>query len=211
MEKFLYYPVRQPINQTNLFGANPAQYKPLGNNGHPGNDFEAPSGTPLLAPCDGEAFYCFDKNGGDGIYIRYTDGTNYCNVILWHMWPKGNTTYPFSIPTDGTITKVKAGQMLGYTDNSGAPIESTGPHLHLGVMITNSSWTALAPENGFMGCVDPAPFYNGLFAADISAIEAAVTTATNVVAQIVSSTDITPQQKSNYLQQIWNDIKGLFG
>ena len=82
----LFYPVKDPINQSNLFGANPAEYKPLGQAGHPGNDFEAPTGTKIYSPCDGNAFYVKDSLGGDGIWIRTTDeeGNNY-NIILWHM------------------------------------------------------------------------------------------------------------------------------
>src|ERR1700733_4240531 len=131
----LFYPVKDPINQTNLFGANPAEYKPLAQAGHPGNDFESVSGTPVYAPCDGDAFYTIDSLGGDGIWIRTpSHAAPQYNIILWHMWPKGDPKYPFAIKTDGSTTKVKAGDLLGYSDNSGFPRESTGPHLHLGVM-----------------------------------------------------------------------------
>lgn len=164
----LYYPVKNPINPTNPFGTPSPMYTALGQKGHPGQDYEAPSGTPLYAPCDGDAFYAFDKNGGDGIYIRYPSNTApIYNIILWHMYPKGNVEFPFKIATDGSITSIKAGQLLGYTDNSGYPTESDGSHLHIGVMPCNQYGQALDPANGYLGCVDPASFWNGLFAEDI--------------------------------------------
>ena len=226
MEPFLFFPVKNPINQSNLFGANPAQYKPLGQNGHPGNDFEAPTGTPIYSPCDGNAFYCTDSLGGDGIWIRTTDasGQNY-NIILWHMptpadpAPQGVTSakdYPFQIPTDRSIVPVKAGQLLGYSDDSGyhpAPqeSESTGPHLHLGVMPADKNWIALAPNNGFLGCSDPTPFYTGKFAQDI-AIEQQVVEKTAAVVSLVSqATDqqIPHAEKLSILQTIEQFIKSL--
>jgi Peptidase family M23 len=208
----LYYPVKDPINQTNLFGANPAQYAPLGQKGHPGNDFESVSGTPLYAPCDGDAFYTTDKYGGDGIWIRTPNNASpQYNVILWHMWPKGSAQYPFQIPTDGSVTPVKAGQLLGYTDNSGAPVESTGPHLHLGVIPCDDTGAALNPNNGFDGCVDPAPFFNGEYAEDIAVKAAVVEKSSQVVELISTATDaqIPHQDKLALLTQIETFLRSL--
>lgn len=180
MTPFLFYPVKDRINSQNLFGANPAEYLPLGQNGHPGNDFESVTGTPLYCPVDGLARYNWDSLGGDGIWIKTTQqGQNY-NIILWHMPTLSNSgiptvsnasQYPFQIPTDGNYYSVKAGQLLGYTDNSGyhptGPSESTAQHLHLGIMPANENWAAENPHNGYLGCISPTPFYNGLFAEDI--------------------------------------------
>lgn len=209
---FLYYPVKQPINQQNLFGANPSEYLPLKQNGHPGNDFEAPSGTPLYAPCDGDAFYTTDSDGGDGIWIRTpSNAAPQFNVILWHLFPKGTASYPFQIPTDGSVTPVKAGQLLGYTDNSGYPKESTGPHLHLGVMPCDSTGAALSPKNGFDGCVDPAPYFNGLYAQDISTVVEVVAKSAQVVNLVQTATDaeIPHAQKLSILLEIEQFIQSL--
>lgn len=210
MSKFLDYPVRNPINQANLFGENPAQYKPLGQAGHPGNDFEAPTGTPVFAPCDGVAFYTRDTLGGDGIWIRTTDSDgNHYNVILWHMPTVGTpigAQYPYSIPTDNFImTPVKRGQKIGYTDNSGFPGESTGAHLHVGVQPCSASWIALAPTNGYLGCVDPQQFYTGNFADEVNMLPAAiaaVNTASAIVAQVKQAPSITSEDKSSLLDEI---------
>jgi murein DD-endopeptidase MepM/ murein hydrolase activator NlpD len=168
---FLYFPVKNPIDQQNLFGTSNAMYTALGQKGHPGIDFECPSGTPVYAPCDGDVFYVTDKDGGCGLWIRTPsndpDNLKY-NVILWHMYPKDTEGFPYAIPTDGSVTGVKAGQMLGYSDNSGYPIESTGPHLHVGLMPCDSTGEAISPTNGYLGCIDPAPWFNGEYAEDIN-------------------------------------------
>jgi murein DD-endopeptidase MepM/ murein hydrolase activator NlpD len=198
----LFYPVKDPINQANLFGANPAEYKPLGQAGHPGNDFESVSGTPVYAPCDGDAFYTIDSLGGDGIWIRTpSNAAPQYNVILWHMWVKGDPKYPFAIKTDGSTTKVKAGDLLGYSDNSGFPRESTGPHLHMGVMPCDATGAALEPKNGFLGCVDPTSFYNGKFAQDI-AIEEQIVQRSAAVVTAISQTPIPAAQKISLLDEI---------
>jgi len=199
----LNYPVKNKINDANLFGANPAYYlKALGQNGHPGIDFECPLGTPLYSPCDGAVFYTTDALGGDGLWIRWPDNVKpQYNIILWHMPAAGNPTYPFQVPTDKNVYPVKAGQFLGYTGNSGYPKESSGPHLHLGVIPCDSTGAALNPNNGYKGCVDPMPFFNGLYAEDINTVHQILDTeaqATNLIAQ----TPLTNQEKLSLLAKI---------
>ena len=42
--------------------------------------------------------------------------------------PNGETDDAFKIPTgEAVVTPLKAGQLLGYSDDSGSPLESTGP------------------------------------------------------------------------------------
>lgn len=170
MPKFLYNPTASNvINQG--FGANPDYYaKFLDTNGNPekghnGIDFFASHATPLYAICDGQAFYASDAHGGDGIYIFTTapDGSKYY-VINWHLCSKDDPLYAPTIPTDGTWIQVKAGQLIGYTDNSGAPYESSGDHLHLGLMPLNAMGQTANPGNGYGGCIDPTPYFNGIYA-----------------------------------------------
>jgi len=206
----LYYPVKNPINQQNLFGAKEDFAASTGQLGHPGIDFECPMYTPVYAPCDGNAFYVTDKYGGCGIYIRTLD--NAYNIILWHMVPAGTPGYPYSITaSDFVLTPVKAGQLLGYSGDSGYPAESSGPHLHVGMMPLNSALTALNPTNGYMGCVNPLPFFNAKFAQDIPALEAVVATASTVVQDIATDTTDTPAQKISWLQQLSLWLQSIFG
>ncbi len=166
----LSYPIA-PIHVNQGFGENPAYYarfhdefgKP--EKGHMGIDFMAAHGTPLYAPCDGNATYVVDEHGGDGIHLTFSDNNQWYKVILWHMCAKDDPTYPFTIPTDGSATYVKRGQLLGYTDNSGAPFESSGDHLHFGLVpLKADGIRILNPGNGFGGCVDPMPFFDGSYA-----------------------------------------------
>ena len=163
----LWYPVK-PLYVNQPFGASPEYYArfkdTLGNpyKGHMGLDLQASHGEPVYAPCDGKAVYIQDSHGGDGFYI-YTEG--YC-VILWHLCSKDDPLYKPLIPCDGSLTPVKVGQLIGYADNTGAPFESSGDHLHVGLFPTNSAKLPLDPANGFGGNVDPAPFFNRFFAVD---------------------------------------------
>ena len=211
----LFYPVKNPIDQQNLFGTTSPMYTALGQKGHPGIDFECPSGTPVYAPCDGGAFYVTDKDGGCGLWLRYPNNQPdvQFTIILWHMYPKDtpNTNnlkgFPYNVPTDGSVTQVKAGDLLGYSDNSGYPIESTGPHLHLGVIPCDNIGGAISPDNGYLGCVNPMPFFNGQYAEDINnppqiPTPAVIQTATQAVDLIAGNHIATPEVKETLLQEI---------
>lgn len=207
----LYYPIKN-FTVIQGFGVNPTYYskfidacgKP--EKGHMGVDLQAPSGTPLHAPCDGTAQYLEDAHGGDGIHIRVYDG-NYYRVILWHLYGKNEVLKPL-IPTDGSLVQVKAGQLIGYTDNSGAPYESSGPHLHVGVMACGPDYTALEPCNGFGGCIDVAPFWNGEYAEDLIK-EQIVEKASEAVNLISQDTQTPASVKVGWLQKIFDWINNL--
>lgn len=204
----LWYPVKDPINQQNLFGANAAWYQEhLAQNGHPGIDFECPLYTPIYAPCEGDAFYASDKYHGDGIYIRVpNNGRPQANIILWHLPDRSDTKHWVIPSANGVVTHVKAGQLIGYTGNSGYPQESSGPHLHVGYLPCDFTGAPLNPNNGFGGCVDPMPFFNGKFAQDYATAEQALQTAQ----QVIASPDLTPIQKIQTANAIVAFIRWLF-
>lgn len=204
MNPSLYYAVK-PLGINQWFGANPVYYAKFldaqGNpqKGHMGIDFFAPHATPLYAPCDGDAFYTFDAHGGDGIYIRYpNNAVPTHDIILWHLCSKDDPQYKPLIKTDGSITSVKAGQLIGYTDNSGAPYESSGDHLHFGLLPTDKTGAPLNPGNGYGGCIDPAPYLNGKFAEDINTVSIAVAESSLIANEIVSA-PISQQDKFSLL------------
>lgn len=188
----LWFPVR-PFVLVQPFGGNPDYYArfldPYGQpeKGHMGVDLLAPHATPLYAPCDGTAFYVTDAHGGDGIYIKTTDGVNLYFVILWHLCSKDDPQYKPLIPTDGR-TEVKTGQLIGYTDNTGAPFESSGDHLHFGLAPIDDREQLLYPRNGYGGCIDPTPYFNNYFATDstkvISILKRMVDLLTNFISSI---------------------------
>lgn len=171
--KFLYYPLKS-WTLIQGFGSNPAYYAKFldkeGNpvKGHMGLDVVASHGTPLYAACEGMAFYVSDDHGGDGIYISALVNGQGFYVINWHLCSKDDSVYKPLIPTDGSWTPVKAGQLIGYTDNTGAPFESSGDHLHLGLAPLSPNGAIADPLNGYGGCVDPISYFNGLYAPEIT-------------------------------------------
>lgn len=91
--------------------------------GHNGIDFEAPTGTRLYAPHDGEITEIWNR---DGRGIRLT-GNEYESLFLhlkdWNC---------------NLGDKVKQGDLIGYTDNTGR--YTTAPHLHWGVKPINGGY-----------------------------------------------------------------------
>jgi murein DD-endopeptidase MepM/ murein hydrolase activator NlpD len=163
-----------PVSINQAFGANPAYYaKFLDANGNPekghmGVDFMAGHGQPVYAPHDGFAFYVTDAHGGDGVYLRFEDedvSGKWWTVILWHLCAKGDPQYAPRVDTIGR--QVKKGDLLGFADNTGAPFESSGDHLHFGLVPCDQYGTFLYPGNGFGGCVNPLPYFDGSSAAPV--------------------------------------------
>ncbi len=173
----LYYPVK-PMHVVQTFGNDPVYYARFkdrfGNpeKGHMGIDCEAPHGKPVYAPCDGMVYFEKDSHGGEGMIVRtaadtYNGLPAFYNVIHWHLCGDTDPKYPSPIPLDGKQYPVKAGDLIGHADNTGAPFESSGDHLHLGLCPFNLAGNAINASNGFNGCIDPAPYFNGLYAEDI--------------------------------------------
>lgn len=108
-----------------------------GGAGHMGMDFSTGSvtGIPVVAPADGIVLYSYnggcDNNGYSSCGIPSGGGNN---TLL--LTKKGNTIYamPFYHLTSATKsanTRVKQGDIIGYSGNSG---NSTGPHTHVEVI-----------------------------------------------------------------------------
>lgn len=174
----LYIPVK-PNQWNQAFGADPSYYSKFhdifGNplKGHDGIDFFAPHGTPVFAAHDGMIHFERDSHGGEGMAIHDTKG-GYDNIVgfpitmYWHLI--GDTEpskYPSPIKTDGQSYPVKAGDLIGYSDNTGAPYESSGDHLHFGLFSVDANENTYNLRNGTNGRIDPAPYFNGTFAQDI--------------------------------------------
>ena len=165
----LYYPCRpHRINQK--FGENAnAFYKQLGMTGHNGIDLYALDGTPIRASHDGVVtFTGEDGSGGLGVVIRTEDKFDYqgadvhFKTIYWHL-KTGTTKVKAG-------QKVKVGTLLALADNTGM---STGSHLHFGLKPVYKGeydwqWFNLEQNNGYKGCIDPAPYWTGLLAENAS-------------------------------------------
>lgn len=146
----LVVPVNGPITQ--LFGGNPELYKKWGFPGHNGIDYGIPNGTPVNSAAAGVINQVSFENGGYGNYVKiaHKDGAKTYYTYYAHLASAAVTAGQ----------KVKAGQVIGYSNNTGA---STGPHLHFGLKIDG--------ENpAYKGYVDPMPYFTsgGVEDADIS-------------------------------------------
>ncbi|NPA43368.1 MAG: M23 family metallopeptidase [Chlorobi bacterium] len=82
---------------------------------HNGMDFTASTGTPVYATGDGTVYYA-GRGNGFGIHIKIDHGFGYQTVYA-HL----------SKMTVKKGDKVKRGQIIGYSGNTGL---SAGPHLH---------------------------------------------------------------------------------
>ena len=164
----LAYPLTS-ISVNQPFGANAAYYLAnFGTNGHMGIDFKAAHGTPVYAACDGWAHYEKDSHGGEGIYIRtnafdYQGSQATFRIVNWHLCGDTDPKYPSPIPLDGKEYPVKQGDLIGYADNTGAPYESTGDHLHFGLIPEALDGLIIDQQNGFGGCIDPMPYFDGTY------------------------------------------------
>lgn len=199
MPKFLYYPVR-PFAINQAFGVNGAYYQQNGINikGHNGIDLKAYHGQPVYAAHDGIAYFETDGNQGEGVVIVGSEAIPYdivtCQFTTNLLKPKVNfkTVYwhlcdEFKDPQcvspvliyqrayKGAGMPVKAGDLIGYADNTGL---STGDHCHWALKpIKNGSsggldatddgigaWENVSPANGYLGAIDQMPYLNGYYA-----------------------------------------------
>ena len=96
----------------------------IGSTNHKGVDIGTPMGTPVLAAKSGTVTWA-SWNGGYGNCIIISHG-NGNSTLYGHL-------SDYNVTTD---QQVKQGQVIGYSGNTG---NSTGPHLHFGI-IENNSW-----------------------------------------------------------------------
>lgn len=143
------------INQG--FGENRVSfYASLGMVGHNGLDLKASMKTETYATFDGQVSVSgIDSAGGEE--IRYVSepvtiqGMQYrLEAVHYHLSKRGKRVG----------TKVKKGDLIGLTGNSGK--YTTGPHLHYGLKVnyrknSNQAWQK-DYTNGYKGAIDPIPF-----------------------------------------------------
>lgn len=113
---FARYPLtRQPKISSHF---NPARRHPVTKRvaPHRGVDFALPTGTPIIAPSDGEVVKVAYQANGAGRYIVLKHGRNYKTVYM-HLSK--------ALVKPGQ--QVKRGERIALSGNTG---RSTGPHLH---------------------------------------------------------------------------------
>lgn len=134
---------------TQTYGANPSYYGQfyiygVKMKGHEGVDWATPTGVKILAPFDGKVLRAGWQN----------DFPNYGNAVcLWDPIQKCAVWYAHLSEVHvapGNI--VKKGTVMGKTGNTG---NSTGPHLHFGIVETDANGNRLNQYNGWGGFINP--------------------------------------------------------
>lgn len=103
-------------NRENPFGAKDTKYYPATHH-HIGSDFKVPSGTPIIAPEDGEMFKVVfnSARGNTGVFL-FHHGTDWA-IEFCHLK---------ELPKVGTF---KQGEVVAISGNTGSA--SSGAHLHV--------------------------------------------------------------------------------
>jgi hypothetical protein len=143
----------QPFIVNQFFGSNGEYYRLNGINidGHNGIDLRTFHGQTVYASHDGDAVYETDMKGGHGVVIK---AKGY-KTIYWHFVDPAKEPQ-YKSPIDNyKINPVKAGDLIGYADNTGL---STGDHLHWGLKLISDEGVTLNQGNGYLGAIDPLPF-----------------------------------------------------
>lgn len=103
---------------------------------HKGIDIGAPHGSKIVSVCNGRVLaYGYNSSMGNYVKIQHAD-----QVVSVYM-------HMSKIADISTGQTVSAGTVLGYVGSTGV---STGPHLHLGIMLNNdyvSPWNYLKRPN----------------------------------------------------------------
>lgn len=182
----LFFPVK-PLFLNQRFGVNPQTYAQFGLSGHNGLDLQASHGQPVYAAHDGTCYPEIDDHQGNGVVIRTDDEYDYkgqpthFKSIYWHL-----------VKADAVVRtgqKVKAGDLIGYADSTGF---STGDHLHFGFKPqawdeNNWTWYNIEQNNGFLGAIDPTPYFNGFFAEDAQKLFGLYATLISLLQKIIKT------------------------
>jgi murein DD-endopeptidase MepM/ murein hydrolase activator NlpD len=137
------YPL-DTLKQTQGWGENAAYYKQYGQQGHNGNDYGTPVGTPVKASENGVIH--FEGYGQNSPWMGGIAGV--CCIIDHGSVYTGYAHLASTIVNRGQA--VVKGQVIGYSGSTGA---STGPHLHFEFIGKPINF-----NNGFAGRLNPANY-----------------------------------------------------
>lgn len=140
----LYYPLALEAPLLQGFGERPHTYARFGMEGHNGLDLGVQRFTPVKAMANGTIRFA-----GEGIDEQIMgSAAGLCVLITHRGYLTGYAHLSKVYATAGT--KVKAGDVIGLSGNTGA---TTGAHLHLELLKT-----PLQLDNGYLGRCDPLPY-----------------------------------------------------
>jgi len=181
MTKFtLYYPITN-FYFSQRFGQNlNPLYKKLKMEGHNGDDLACVSGVNTRSAQEGWVKYCgWAGDAGWRIDIMSNDTFEYKGKQVYF-----STVYMHNLPDFPVKVgqKVKTGDIIAHAGSTGA---STGPHCHISLIPyekIGNVYTKLEPDNGYSGCIDPAPYWTGKTAYEVAGLYAKIQELQNKVA-----------------------------
>lgn len=138
-------PVKNWENVTQKFGVTNSHYK---SGIHNGVDWGCPVGTPVFAPTEGVVYRRQENHKALGTHVYFT-----CAIkgIVYYM-------RVLHLSKASIIGWYKAGQIIGYTGNTG---DSTGPHLHVDIWTVPIDSNLIKTKAGvYKYLVDPLQFFN---------------------------------------------------
>lgn len=237
MEKFsIPYPVK-PWKLSQGFGVNGEYYRKNGINikGHNGLDLQAYTGQPCYAVHDGYAYHQVDGSSGCGITVisdkeyEFRGKPVRFKTIFWHLVDYAKKPQFKSPVLDwqqknkGKPKSVKKGELIGYCNNTGL---STGPHLHFSVKpivqgkpvdawmdsadIGIGQWQNVTQTEGYLGSIDPTPYFNGKYADDLDPV---IEEAGKIVKAIEDIGKVNPPGKDyidTIVEWMWSRFLALF-
>lgn len=132
---------------TQGFGENPDKYKQFGLNGHEGLDL-----TPLGAD---QKVYAVESGSVTQDFDDPVAGKSYGIHVVIYVPTNRRLWYYAHLAENYVSTgdKVLRGQPVGLMGSTG---NTTGPHLHLGLRLTDANGQPINTTNGYTGFVDPA-------------------------------------------------------
>lgn len=187
------YPLK-PYGVNQIFGVNGAYYRSHGINisGHNGIDLRAKHGQPVYAAHDGIAYFETDNSGGEGVVLITNEpfdhhtGQAFYKSIYWHLCDYAkepvfkSPVLDYQQKNHGKPMPTKKGDLIGYADNTGL---SEGDHTHFGLKAIKpgspiddgqdaadvgiGNWVTLDYGNGYLGAIDPTPYFTGLYAHEV--------------------------------------------
>ncbi len=189
MKLQLYFPLKT-FTQTQGFGENLADfYVKMGMLGHNGIDMVGWEGQVVRAAHNGTVTFAGeDGAAGLGVVVRsdeeFEDSEgkpSYWKSIYWHL-KKDTIVVKYG-------QKVVVGDILAQCDNTGM---STGSHLHFGIKPcakgeNDWSWYNLEQNNGYLGAVDPKPYWTGFYAEDYRVLIPALSSLVELYKKLVEA------------------------
>lgn len=136
-----------------------SKYQSFGLLGHNGWDLVAYDGDEVYFNGDGKGRVIetsIDSAGGLGVVVIFQADNRWYKTYYWHL-------KEFKCHTGDIL---ESGNLIGLADNTGF---STGSHLHFGLKECDERGETLNYGNGYLGAIDPTPYFQNDFILDIIA------------------------------------------